>query len=105
MITVSAHAQLWLNFKICHEIKPHLDVYIPRKIKYIHLKLSSPLSLTKTLEFQILLNIPIGIYQVRFDSVYIGTPGIKAALYNVTLERNLCQSICECAHCNSFTPY
>ena len=48
--------------------------------------------------FQVLLNIPSGIYQVRFDFNYYGNPGMKGALYNVTLDKEVCQNKCRYLH-------
>ena len=51
--------------------------------------------MTESVRLQVLLNIPVGTYQVQFNLEYTKAQGIVGVLFNVTMEQNLCQNICK----------
>ena len=87
------------NYEVIYIFINLINVYI--RISYWRLwliyALVSTMPLPELVWLQVLLNIPVGTYQVQFALEYIGFPGIMGVLFNVTLEQNLCQHICKCA--------
>ena len=46
-----------------------------------------------TVMFQVYLNLPAGLYQVKFEFQYYADAGIKGVLYDITFENELCQNL------------
>ena len=51
--------------------------------------------MSESVRLQVLLNIPVGTYQVQFDVEYTQTRGMVGVLFNATVEQNLCQNRCK----------